>query len=129
MKNTLFRIHYLRAGLLCCLISPAMALFSKNYELSSPDSRITLNVTVGNDISWNLTLNGKTMIEKSVISMDFDKGVDPGINPVVSKQQTKRISQEIVPGIPTKDSVLQDKCNELELNFKGNYKLIFTALS
>lgn len=127
MKNTLFRIHYLRAGLLCCLISPAMALFSKNYELSSPDSRITLNVTVGNDISWNLTLNGKTMIEKSVISMDFDKGVDPGINPVVSKQQTKRISQEIVPGIPTKDSVLQDKCNELELNFKGNYKLIFRA--
>lgn len=125
MLNTFYKSQLLRKGILVCFLVTSSMMFSKNYKLTSPDGRMGLNLTIDKEISWNVTLNEIPLIERSVISMDFDKGPDLGINPVVSKRNFTKINQSIVPGIPTKDALIYDHCNQLEISFKKNYSLIF----
>ena len=128
MKNINQNRYFLRRGILISLLIYSLTLSSKNIELLSPNGKLNLKVDIDKEtISWNVSLNGNKMIEKTIISMDFTTGVKIGIKPKLSNTSFKKISQEIVPAIPTKDAILHDECNQLELAFKGNYKLLFRA--
>jgi alpha-glucosidase len=99
---------------------------SKVFKLQSPDGAVELTVNVDNEISWSATLNGKTAIEKAVISMQLSDRV-LGTNSKLRKNPVKEINETITPAVPHKDAVISNHCNELTLQFKTDFTLFFRA--
>ena len=100
---------------------------SKTYEIQSPDRSIELSVTVENEITYSVTVDGKIVIEPSPISMTVDRGRVLGQNPTVSDVGRKTVRQVIKPVIPEKFAVIDDHYNELTIALKGYYSVVFRA--
>jgi len=116
-------IHFLSI----ILVLTFSSAFAQNYELSSPDGRIKLDVKANESISYAVFFNDTEIIHPSVISMILDNGEILGRNVQLKKSVTNEIDETILPAISEKRSEIIDHCNELTINFKGNYSLIFRA--
>ncbi len=102
----------------------AVSANAEEFKIPSPDGTIELTVIVEDQISWSATLNGKTIIEKAVVSMQLsDRQL--GINPKLRRNTLKEINEEITPAVPHKDAVIKDHCNVLTLHFKSGFILYF----
>ena len=64
-----------------CVFLILQQAHSQSFEIKSPDERIQLTVSVGEGISWSASLDGKVIIEKAEVGMDFSSGPDFGTNP------------------------------------------------
>jgi len=100
---------------------------SKIYEIQSPDELIELSVAVENEITYSVTVDGKTVIEPSRISMTVNHGRILGRNPEVSDVGRSTVRQTIKPVVSEKFAIINDHYNELTIAFKGNYSVIFRA--
>ena len=98
----------------------------KNYSLKSPDGTISLNVIIGDDISYSVNHGETVVISSSPISMELGDGTVLGKNPTVKKAKTKTVENVIDAQFYKKSQVI-DNYNELAIRFKGNYSLVFRA--
>jgi hypothetical protein len=96
----------------------------KNYNLKSPDGKISVEVTVGENISYSVD-KGVKLIDKSNISMSIAGGEVFGKNNKVRKVTRKSVNHEIVPVVYKKAKVI-DNYNEITLSFK-KFDLVFRA--
>ena len=101
-------------------------LDAKDYTVSSPSGELKVNVSVNENITYSVTLNGKEIISPSAISMTLDDGTILGENAKVKKTKTSGVNQEIVPVVNRKHAKIEDHYNLLTLSFK-NYTLGFKA--
>lgn len=114
------------AYLLCiCMLSSALlfAQKTKAYEVKSPDGNISVNVEAGSKLQWSVQHKGEQVIAPSAISMQFDNGVI-GDNASVSSAPIKKVNT-VFNAINYKKATVQDQYNELTLNCKGDYGVIF----
>lgn len=118
-KNSLF--------LLLLVFSTAHLFAQKNqeYQLSSPDGEIKVEVKVGNDIKWSVNHESQPVIEPSSISLTLEKET-LGKNPKVRSAQTESVNKTI-DAINYKKDVIEDQYNQLTLTFKDGYGLHFRA--
>ncbi|MGB5323302.1 glycoside hydrolase family 97 protein, partial [Lutimonas sp.] len=93
--------------------------------VGSPDGRILLQVSTEDHISWTVSLDKRTVIEKVVISMTMDKERILGAKPVVRKVKVAAREELFEPQIPHRDARIESKFNEMILDFKGAYQLVF----
>jgi alpha-glucosidase len=110
------------ALLLCCTLSFAQ----KTYQLKSPDGKLNMTVSVGRTISYALSFNGSEMVSPSAISMHLDGNQVFGINSKLKSAKTTSHNGFITTFAYKKDKV-SDNYNELLLQFKNNFNLIFRA--
>lgn len=113
--------------LLSCLIFPlcaALAQTAKNYQVKSPDGKISINITAGETVNWSVKHEDTEVITPSEISMTLDNGEILGKNAVVKKATATSGNAAISTPIYKKTSV-QDNYNQLSLTFKGDYGLVF----
>jgi alpha-glucosidase len=111
---------------LCCLIQTG-SLAGKTYRLSSPDKKIVMKIDVKDRVMVSVQYNKKPLILPSPVAMTVMDGMVLGKNPVVIDTQRRTINEKINPVVCEKRKVIQDRCNELTLIFKGGYSLIFRA--
>ncbi len=119
----------LRILLLLCIIAPVSLVFAqtgKPYTLKSPDGKISITVTAGASVTWAVKHEGTDVLMPSVIAVDLDNGEQLGKNVSVKKAASAVINETINTPIYKKDKVL-DNCNQLTLNFKGDYGVVFRA--
>lgn len=109
------------------LIFPGWQTHAQNFEIKSPDKKITLTVKVDNSISWSASFHENIVIKTANVGMDFSTGPDFGVNTKVLANKISPIFSIIYPVIPHKDAEIIDDFTELSLSFKGNYKLNFRA--
>ncbi|MCU4157273.1 glycoside hydrolase family 97 protein [Carboxylicivirga sp. A043] len=102
---------------------------SQDFELFSPEKNLKVHINIGKSITWLAVLDGKTVIDKTEIAMDFSSGIDFGIHPKLAKHQHQQHSALIHPVISYKDSEIIDEYNLLTFSFKGKYKLEFRAFN
>lgn len=96
------------------------------YSLQSPDGVIAVDVIVGENISYDLTVGGEILLTHCRLSMDLaDQTL--GENPQLSGCKTNAVAEEITPVIPLKFSTVRNEYNSLVLKFKGNYAVEFRA--
>lgn len=100
---------------------------AQTFHLASPDGRIQLAIQVGDDISWQASLDGKAIIEKAVIGMDFSTGTDFGVKGHVKSNQIQHFSSMIRPAVAYKDAEIKDEYEQLTLTFEEAYRLVFRA--
>lgn len=74
----------------CTLMFSALSVFAgKSYNLESPDGRLMTNIEIGKELTYSVSLNGKTVISDSPISMTLADGTVWGNNSKVIKFSKK----------------------------------------
>jgi alpha-glucosidase len=111
-------------GLSLCLPSPLAA--QKQFSLKSPDGKMETRITVAKTIEYTILHDGDVMLTDSRLSMTLAGGQVYGIDPALSKSTVKSVDQTIEAPV-YKRSVIDDKYNELTLQFKGGYHVVFRA--
>jgi alpha-glucosidase len=121
----LFGLCNCAAILALCLSFSAVAA-EKTYLLASPDGGIEVKVTVGDVIRYDVSCNGKLLFAGNRVQLQLQNET-LGLNPRLAGQQTASNDTEIRPPVPFRQSVIQNRYNQLTLRFRGGWSLEFRA--
>jgi len=102
------------------------SLSAKDFQLSAPSGKLTATVSVNENITFSVALNGKEIIAPSEIALELTDGTIWGENDKVRKNKITSVSQELHPVIFRKNEVISDVYNQLTLSFK-DHSLEFKA--
>ena len=114
------------AGLIVVFLlgSSILAAKNKDFEVKSPDGAVILKVEAGAKLEWSVQLNGQQIIAPSAISMILEGGEVLGDNAIIKSSNTENINTKF-DAINYIKAVIPDNCNQLTINCKGGYGLIF----
>lgn len=98
-----------------------------SYELRSPDQTVIVTVTTDGNLAYSVSVDGRTIVEPSPISLTLGDPKVLGRHPKVSDVKRVSIRQEIRPVVAEKFAVINDQCNEMTLVCKGGYAVVFRA--
>jgi alpha-glucosidase len=97
---------------------------NKSFEIKSPDSKITLKLEVGTKITWSVQHEGQQIIAPSSISLQLENGEVLGDNAKIISSKTEK-NDQVFTAINYKKSTIPDQCNQITINCKGDYGVIF----
>ena len=89
----------------------------------SQDGNITVSIEAGSKLQWSVLHKGRQVIAPSAISLQLTNEVI-GDNAVVVSAPVKKVNAIINP-FHYKKAIINDQYNELTLNCKGDYGIIF----
>ncbi|HEX8327681.1 MAG TPA: glycoside hydrolase family 97 protein [Hymenobacter sp.] len=114
-------IQLLSIGLLTATVAAAQQ--GKSYEVKSRDGNVSVKVEAGDQLLWSVQHKGQPLITPSAISLESTKGV-LGKNPKVTSAPVKQVNTTI-KALNYKKASIIDQYNELTLNCKGDYGVVF----
>lgn len=113
--------------LLNCLAFSNRVSAVTSYQLHSPDNRIQVTIRVDERITYDVTVNGKLLLQNSTISLIKVDHHTLGKNAKVSDVKTDVIDRTIEPVVKQKFAKIREHYNELRLSLAGNFALTFRA--
>ena len=96
----------------------------KQYSISSPDGRLTAEVTVGEQLTWSLAHDGRQLIEPSPVSLTLADGEQLGPNARV-RHAKRQSADETIPSPFWISSEVRNQYNELLITFRGDWGITF----
>ncbi len=118
----------MKSGIIICLFLASSlglnAQKSKNYDLQSPDGGISLHLEAATKLQWSVSHKGQSIIAPSAISLQLEGGEILGDNARITAAPVQKVSA-VIQAINYKKAVIADQYNQLTLNCKGNYGVIF----
>lgn len=103
------------------LLWAALSQAQQTHRLQSPGQAIGVVVTVGDSITYQVTLDNKALIGRSVVSFQTDAVKKVGWR--VKKVARTTQQQVLHPVVFQKSSVVQDQYNQLQLQFDNGLSL------
>ena len=97
---------------------------SKVFEVKSPDNEIALKLEVGVKTLWSAQCDGQQIIAPSSISLQLEGGEVLGDNAKISSSKIEKVDQ-VITAINYKKAKISDQYNQLTINCKGDYGLVF----
>lgn len=95
------------------------SMSAEKYTIQSPDNRLSVTVSTGNNTTYQVDFDGKRILDPSPISMTFDNGASIGRNMEV-KDVIKDSSDKIIkPVIRQKSATIRDNYNSMKLLSDG----------
>jgi len=124
-----YTYHQMKNSLLLALlfILTVSFAYSKDYKVTSPDGKISVNVYVGTEIKWSATIDDKEVINSSKIAMTLDNGKVLGNNEKVKSAKVSILNEVSRPVVANKRSEITDNCNILTISFTSGFALQFRA--
>jgi alpha-glucosidase len=95
-----------------------------SYQLTSPNKKISLHIRIGDRIEYDLLLNEQLLLKNSTLALDVDHR-KLGINPQVLGAKPTSVNRDLRVPVPQKFSLLHEQFNELRLEFKDAYAVVF----
>ena len=108
------------------MLAPALA-WPKDYKLASPDGKIVMNVSVGTEINWSATYEGREVISTASTGMALADGRILGRNERLRRATPGKINQVLEPVVAYKKSKSPDIGNTLVLSFRSGFSIQFRA--
>lgn len=99
---------------------------AKDYRILSPDGRTEVTVSVGQDIRWQVSRDGQTVILPSEMALILDDGTILGASPRVKSAKTASVDKTFPTPVYHK-SEIQDRYNRLVLKMAGDYSVEYRA--
>ena len=96
------------------------------YELMSPNKKIEIKISIGNEVTYSVKQENTVIIKDSPISMELGDGTVLGQIGSIKSVKANSVN-EIIDANFYKKAKVTNNYNELIINFKGNYKLTFRA--
>jgi len=123
MKQIISKISTI---LMICLLFPAFiyAQKAKVYEAKSPSGAIVVKIEAGARLLWSVQYDGQEIIAPSAISLQLEGGEVLGDNAKISSSKTEKVDQ-VITAINYKKAKIVDQYNQLTINCKGDYGIIF----
>ncbi|MDD8019853.1 MAG: glycoside hydrolase family 97 protein [Acidobacteriota bacterium] len=103
----------------------AQSRASSFISAKSPDNRVELKIELRGQIFYSVYFNSKEIISPSPISMTINDNVVLGKHPVLENLNRTNIEDKIIPVIREKRATVVDRCQQINLKFRGNFGLIF----
>ena len=130
MKHLLFskKAFLILFSLLVYNFSGTISLFAQNIEVKSPNGEIKLTVSIKDKIYYSVDYNTEVLLDDCYLQLVLDNEV-LGSNPKLTGQKRSVINENINPVVPLKYSTVNNHCNVLLLNFKGDYSVEFRAFN
>ncbi len=97
---------------------------NKSFEIKSSDGSIKLHVEAGAKLQWSVQSGGQQIIAPSSISLQLTGGEILGDNVKILSTKTDRIDN-MITAVNYIKSTIRDQCNQLTINCKGDYGVIF----
>lgn len=94
--------------------------------IQSPDENIEVQVRLRDKIFYSILYKNTRVIEFSPLSMTMEDNVVIGKNPELQKENRNSVNNSIKT-VWGNHSVIEDRYNELILDMKDNYSIIFRA--
>lgn len=112
--------------LLAAFMTLSLGAAPKQYNLTSPDGRLEMKIHVGEGLSYDVLHDGVLLLENSRMSMTLQDGTVYGAPGQTLKRARTRSVDRTVKSPVYKKSEVEEKFNELTLEFKG-FKAVFRA--
>jgi len=113
-------IFMIAAGLMIQL-----PLLSKEYNVESPDGKISLSVDVTTTVTVSIAYDDNTIITDLKPALLLEGVTLPGPEPVVMRSLLSHVSDTLVPVVPHKNGMIADSYNSMTLRFRGGFSLDF----
>jgi len=117
-------IRWLLAGI---LLLTACRDEIREFTVSSPDSKIKVNVEAGRDLRYSVQYMDNMLILPSKIALHLRNGKIIGRNVVVSDTVANSVADTIIPPVKEKRASIPDIYNELILTLNDGYELHIRA--
>ena len=98
----------------------------KEFKLASPNGRVTAEISLDNQLTYSISLDGEEVMDDSPIGVTLTTGEVWGSNPKLKSKKTQKVDQ-MIPSPFYRANQLRDNYNELTLTFKGDYGVEFRA--
>lgn len=110
--------------LIFVLLFVAFAASAKTYDLASPDGKVKVCIEAGAELAYTVSYDGEQILAPSRIGLDFK---DKTLAPAVRKVSRRTVDQMHHAVVPVKAREVREHCNELRLDFKGGWAVVFRA--
>ena len=97
---------------------------SRSFQLTSPNGNITVRVDAGEKLQWSVKSQSQVVIAPSAISMHLQTGETLGDNANIISSKTEKINN-VIAALNYKKNSVEDNYDQLTLNCKGDYGIIF----
>jgi len=104
----------------------SMAPAQSSYDLRSPDKRIEIRIRTAGQIQYDVLLNGRALLEQSMLSLDIEHK-KLGLQLKVTDSNQRSYDQVIQPVVRQKFARIRENYNELHITLDGGYAVIFRA--
>lgn len=105
----------------------ASSLKAETIELFSPDKRIKVEIKIGPDLTYSILYEDKILLAPSPISMVIQDGTRLGKNVRLANIRQRSVREKIYPIVREKRAEIDDHFEEITINLRGNYGLVFRA--
>ena len=109
------------------LIHMSLPASAQLNGIKSPDGNIELTVNYDSKLSWEVKMKSQQIILPSAMSMELATGKFPVEKDKIKNVRTAVINDTVRPVVPHKNSVIINHCNEMEINFRSGFTVIFRA--
>ncbi len=125
MKNNK-KLYLAILSLLLLIGNASLAAKEKKYVLSSPDGTLKVEISVGNELAYQVMHGNDTILSHSNIGLVLENGTIVGKTPRITGERRRKIKDNIEsPFYRFKEFVATG--NELDLKLKGGFGIIFRA--
>jgi len=123
MKQNAFKKY---TSCLAIAILTTACCIAQSYSLSSPNNKIAVNISTGDDIRYSVSYNGNPVLLPTPVSLELTNGIILGKEPTITGVQRQTVNKTLKPlyGI---SSTIAENYNELSINTKNNFSLVFRA--
>ena len=111
--------------LLSAMLLLGASLSAKNFDLKSPDGRITVSVDTGKQVTYAVSCDGVPLLVNSALGIELAGTHDLSAQPVHHKASSE--DRTFRPVVPFKFSSIRDRYNALKLEFRGGWAVEFRA--
>lgn len=115
-----------RTILLLMVLLPIIGYAQKTWTLKDVSGKINVNIIVDKDIRYQVTHEGDVMVDFSPISLTLMNGQTLGVKPRLKNVKRRTVAGTIHP-LVYKKAAIKDEYNELTLNFRDGYSVVFRA--
>ncbi len=118
-------------GFFVCVVGLVVSLTTAfgapgRYQLISPNGALAVEIKVGPRIEWSAMKGDQRIIEPSAISLELGDDTVLGANAHVASETRQKIDSQI-HAINYVRSMVLDRCNEVTLEFSGDFGVVFRA--
>ena len=96
-----------------------------SYTVSSPSGALRVSIETRPDLGWQLYLRDQALTKPAPLSMDFAGMGRIGPRVQVINFEKNTVNRTLQPPVKQKSASIQENYNELTLNCKGNWGVVF----
>ena len=111
--------------LACCLIATGLSA-QKQYTLTSPDKKVETTISAGEQLTYNLKIDGREVMKPSALSMQLTNGKIWGVKSRVSKVSRKSVDEQVKSPFYRANEI-RDHYNTMLIQFSGKWAVEFRA--